>query len=157
MNKLGELLGSKTRGNVVEALALADAPMTAYRIAKSYNMNVAKVYKEVKKLDDIGLVRQRTEGVRKVYKLADDDLRRLALRLTSRVQTYASWRSEVSRRARFRAGLAVIPKVTLEGTTWELESGLRRPPGELENLAALGRRKFDMKYRTISQREYARI
>ena len=36
MSRLGELLGSKTRGNIIEALALADRPLSAYKVAKSY-------------------------------------------------------------------------------------------------------------------------
>jgi predicted transcriptional regulator len=157
MNRLEMLLGSRARGNILEALAFADAPLTAYRIAKYYNMNVAKVYKEMKKLDGLGMVRPRKYGVKKTYELADDDLKNLALKLSSRVQTYASWRSEASRRARFRMGLAAIPPFEVKEAPDEVDPGPRRIPGELENLATLGRKKFDSKYRRESPREYARI
>lgn len=57
MSRLGELLGSRTRGNVVEALALSGEPLAACRVAKSYNMNIAKAYKEMKRLSDLGVNR----------------------------------------------------------------------------------------------------
>jgi len=140
----------------VEALALSDRPMTAYRVALSYNLNVAKVYAEMKKLNSLGLVKtSRGRGLE--YALADDDLRRLALKLASRVQTYSSWKSDGSRRARFRMGLAAIPPFTLEKVPRGVEPWPRRTPGELENLAKLGRRKFDGKYRRTGERTYARI
>lgn len=157
MNRLAVLLGGSTKGNIVEALALSRKPMTAYRVARAYNMNVAKVYVEMKRLAALGMVRP-TEGRRGLeYGLADDDLRRLAVRLSSRVQTYDSWRSTESRAARFREGLAVVPPVTLSPGPRTGKGARRRMPGELDNLAALGRRRFDAKYRRTSGRLYARL
>ena len=156
MNRIGELLGSRTRGNIVEALALSDKPMTAYRVAKKYNMNVAKVYKEFKRLDGLGLLKSESDGA-KVYELADDDLKSLALKLSSRVQTYESWKSKEARRTRFRMGLSKVPRFELEIPPGGGEQGARRMPGELENLAALGRKKFDRKYRRTAERAYARV
>ena len=157
MNRLGELLGSRTKGNIVEALALAERPLTAYGVAKSYNMNIAKVYGEMKRLERLGLVRPtaRKRGVE--YELVDDDLKRLALKLSSRVQTYDSWRSDESRRRRFRMGFAAIPRFSLEGDAKALSVEERRMPGELVNLATLGRKKFDAKYRRREGREYDRV
>ena len=157
MNRLGDLLGSATRGNIVEALALSESPLTAYRVAKRYNMNVAKVYAEMKKLEGLGLARPTMTGRGKEYALADEDLRRLALRLSSRVQTYEAWSSKESKRARFRSGMAEIPRYSLEPSTVEVGPGERRMAGELENLAALGRKKFDAKYQMRGDREYARL
>ena len=157
MNRLGELLGSTTRGNLVEALALSDRSLTAYGVAKAYNMNIAKVYIEMKRLEGLGLVRSAKGGRGKAYELVDDSLRDLALRLSSRVQTYDSWRSPESRRARFRMGLAPLPQFSLSGGSTVAESGQRRMAGELENLAALGRKKFDAKYRRMGERSFDRI
>ena len=157
MNRLGELLGSSTRANIVEALALSDMPLTAYRIAKKYNMNVAKVYSEMKRLESLGLVKPAGEGRGKEYVLMDRDLRSLALRLSSRVQTYEAWRSSGAKRERFRMGLAKIPSYSMDGEPRAMEPGERRAPGELENLAVLGRRKFDAKYRKGAEREYVRV
>ncbi len=157
MNRMGELLGSVTRGNVVEALALSKRPLTSYRVAKAYHMNVAKVYIEMKKLAGLGLVKP-TRGRRGVeYTLADEDLRGLALKLSSRVVTYDAWTSEEAKRARFRMGLATVPRVSLGSGPGETEAKPTRLPGELENLAVLGRKKFDAKYRRTAKGEYGRI
>ncbi|MDG7008032.1 MAG: winged helix-turn-helix transcriptional regulator [Nitrososphaerota archaeon] len=154
---MGELLGSSTRANIVEALALSDTPMTAYRIGRKYNMNVAKVYSEMKRLGSLGLVETAGERRWKEYVLVDKDLRNLALRLSSRVQTYEAWRSAGAKRERFRMGLAKIPSYSLDGEPRAMEPGERRIPGELENLAVLGRRKFDAKYRREAEREYVHV
>ena len=156
MNRLGELLGSATRGNLLEGLALSDTGMTAYGVAKAYNMNVAKVYLEMKRLERLGLVKS-SAGIRgKEYALADESLKDLALKLSSRVQTYSSWKSPESRRDRFRMGLASIPPVSIE----RLETGspiARKPLGELENLAILGRKRFGVKYVRTGERSYDRL
>jgi hypothetical protein len=157
MTRLGELLGSATRGNIVEALALSGRPLTAYRIAKNYNMNVAKVYLGMKKLERLGLVRFTGKIGLKEYELNDNDLRSLALRLSSRVQTLESWRSDESRRSRFRMGLVPVPRFSLENLPKTQEPRQRRMPGELENLATLGRKMFDAKYRRKMGRDYDRV
>lgn len=41
----------------MEALALSGEPLAACRVAKSYNMNIAKAYKEMKRLSDLGVNR----------------------------------------------------------------------------------------------------
>ena len=157
MNRLGELLGSTTRGNLVEALALSDRSLTAYGVAKAYNMNIAKVYKEMKRLEGLGLVRPTKRNRGKEYELVDDNLRNLALKLSSRVQTYESWKSPESRRARFRMGFVSIPRFSLVGQPTVVDTSRRRMPGELENLAFLGRTKFNAKYRRMSERSYDRL
>jgi DNA-binding transcriptional ArsR family regulator len=157
MNRLGELLGSTTRGNLVEALALSDRSLTAYGVAKAYNMNIAKVYLEAKKLEGLGLVRSARGARGREYELADDNLRDLALKLSSRVQTYDSWKSPESRRARFRMGLVSVPRFTLVGQPKVVDASRRKMPGELENLAILGRKKFDAKYRRTGDGSYDRL
>jgi hypothetical protein len=157
MNRLAELLGSSTRANIVQALALSDKPLTAYRLARRYNMNVAKVYLEMKRLEGLGLLKLAGTNGKREYLLVDVDLQNLALRLSPRVQTYESWRSDESRRERFRMGLAAVPRSAPGGGPNPLRQGKRRFPGELENLAVLGRRKFDSKYRKTAGRSYARV
>jgi hypothetical protein len=156
MSRLSELLGSNTRGNIVEALALSDRPLTAYRVAKTYNVNVAKVYKEMRRLESLGMVKPWTGGRGKGYRLVDDDLKRITLKLSPRVQTYLSWSSDESKRARFRAGLAQVPRLSIEGES-RPGSNRRRMAGELENLAVLGRKRFDSKYLRTGRRSYDRI
>jgi DNA-binding transcriptional ArsR family regulator len=157
VNRLAELLGSTTRGNLVEALALSERALTAYGVARAYNMNTAKVYLEMKSLEGLGLVKSSRRNRGREYELVDDSLRNLALKLSSRVQTYESRRSPESRRARFRMGLVSVPRVTLEGKPREAEPGQVRMPEELEDLAILGRKKFDSKYRRTTGRRCDRL
>ncbi len=157
MNRLGELFGSITRGNAVVALALSRVPLTSYRVSKVYNMNVAKTYIEMSRLAALGLVKA-TRGRRgREYKLVDEDLRRLALKLSSRLLDYESWAGQEAKRERFRMGLAKVPAVSLRRPARMIEMKPTRLPGELENLASLARKKFNAKYRRTSNREYDRI
>jgi predicted transcriptional regulator len=155
VTRLGELLGSRTRGNVIEALALSEKPLSAYRVAKTYNMNVAKVYQEMKRLSELGLLKVKEGPPAREYELSDENLKGLALSLTTRVQTYESWRGADSKRARFRMGLRKVPEFEIGDEATVPES--RRMPGELENLAKLGRTKFDSKYKRVAVRAYARV
>jgi hypothetical protein len=111
----------------------------------------------MKRLERLGLVRSSKGNRGREYELADENLKDLALKLSSRVQTYESWKSAESRRARFRMGLASIPRVTIAGRPRVDDSSQRRMPGELENLAILGRKKFDAKYQRMGDRSYDRL
>ena len=157
VDALETLLGSSTRKSLVEALALSERPLTPYRVAKEYNINVAKTYLEAKRLAAAGFLR-RVRGSRGTeYELADDDLRQLTVRLSSRVMSLRRWRDEGERSSRFRAGLRRVPDFSIGTPT---EGSLAKPTrlqGELEGLAALGRRKFARKYRQVGAREYARL
>jgi hypothetical protein len=125
-------------------------------VARTYNMNVAKTYKEVKKLAALGMVTARPgRGVE--YEMVDSDLRRIALKLSERVQTYDSWRSSSSRRERFRSGMARVPPISVVRLPAVEQRPQKRMPGELQNLALLGRKKFDAKYRRTGERTYARV
>ena len=122
-----------------------------------YNMNVAKVYITMKKLADLGLVKRLKGRSGVEYLLLDEDLRRIALRLSSRVITYESWKSQDAKRSRFRSGLERVPPLSLGRPTRSLLMKSTRIPGELENLALLARRKFDTKYRRTSDGAYDSI
>jgi len=141
----------------VEALSMAGRPLTAYRIARSYNMNVAKVYVEAKRLSGLGLL-EVVKGERGTeYRLRDENLRNLALKLSDRVTPYDSWSSQKAKRTRFRAGLSTIPDVTVGGPAKVRMAKPSRLPGELENLASLAGKQFDAKYRRRSGRRYDRL
>ncbi len=156
MYSLSTLLGSSTRGNLVGALARADSPLTSYEVAKMYNMNVAKVYGEMKRLKEMGLV-EAVPGRRGTgYKLVDDDLKRLALRLSPRVTTLEAWRSEDERRSRFMNGLREVPEFLLQRPEVQVDEKPSRFGGELRSLAVLGRRMFDSKYRRTGERAWSR-
>ena len=157
MSRLGEFLGSVTKGNIVEALTLSKEPLTCYRISRAYNMNVAKTYIAMKKLAAIGLVAPSKEKGGVKYFLLDEDLRRIALKLSSRVVTYESWRSQDAKRTRFRSGFVRATLPPLGGPTGAARMKPTRIPGELENLALLARRKFAAKYRRSPDGTYDRI
>lgn len=158
MNRLAQLLGSSTRANIVELLASAENPLSAYRVAKMYNMNVAKVYVEMKKLANLGLVSTITGSRGLKYTLIDESLRSLAWKLSPRIVAYDDWRSPEAKAQRFRDGLIKVPNFSLmDGPTRGRNRKPTRMPGELNALAILARSKFDKKYRRIGDREYARI
>ena len=157
MNRLGLLLGSSTRGNLVAALSTTYKPLTAYRIAKSYNMNVAKVYLEARRLAELGLLEARKSNRGTGYVLSDKNLRLLALRLSERVTPYDEWSSNRAKRARFRAGLSIVPQLSGARPTEVRTEKPSRFPGELENLAMLAKLRFNGKYRKKSARDYDRL
>ena len=157
MKRLAQLLGSSTRANIVELLESAKKPLSAYRVSKMYNMNIGKVYIEMKKLANLGLV-SAIKGRRGLeYALIDENLRGLALKLSSKVITYDDWSNPEAKAQRFRRGLIKVPKFSLGRPTKSLNTKPTRMPGELDALALLARSKFDKKYRRIGDRAYARV
>lgn len=147
-------MGSTTRSNVVEALAMSEKPLTCYRISKLYNMNVAKVYVAMKKLAALGLVTPIRGGGGLEYRLNDVDLRRLALKLSTRVVTFDAWNSRDAREERFRSGLLRTPALPLGSPRRLTLIKQTRMPGELDSLALLARAKFDGKYHRTSGGAY---
>lgn len=140
----------------MEALAVSPKPLTPYRVAKEYDMNVAKVYIEMKRLTRLGVVRAagRRRGVE--YRLADEDLRGLALKYSSRVVPLEEWNSPQQRASRLRMGLRRIPPYAIE-LAKDIATKPTRLPGELDGLASLGRKRFDARYRRVAEREFARV
>ena len=154
MKPLAELLGSSTRANIVEALSLGKEPVSAYQVAKAYNMNVAKVYIEMKRLGNLGLLSV-TKGKRGVkYTLVDESLRTLALKFSNRVITLDSWRSPRARAKRFRDGLILVPKFSLGKP---LDNKPLRSLDELNTLALLVKSQFEKKYSRTGDRNYDRV
>ncbi len=158
MNNLAKLLGSSTRANVVQALAMTEKPLSAYRVSKMYSSNISKVYIEMKKLAGLGLISV-VKGRRGLeYALIDTNLRALALKLSPRSITYDEWCTPEGKARRFRNGLIKVPKFSLGERSRSVSvSRPTRMKGELSTLAILARSKFDKKYRRIGDREYARI
>lgn len=155
MDRLETLLGSETRANVLRVLCGSEAPLSAYRVAIECNMNVAKVYGEMKRLAAAGLIVPRKGRGGTVYSLEDGDLRSLVSRLSVRMVSYSSWSSARERAKRFRAGMREVPRFELGEPS---EGGAKpRLRGELANLARLGRAGFDSKHRKTGERAYARL
>jgi hypothetical protein len=154
MKPLARLLGSENRANVVEALALSDGALTAYRVATMYGMNVAKAYSEMKRLAELGVIEKAGGRRGAEYRLADPDLRRLALRFSKRTLSYENWKSPRSKRERFRMGLGPIPAFTTGTAPEAAEEKPSRIPGELLVLATIGRRRFDRRYRAKGARAF---
>lgn len=157
MTRLAELLGSITRASVVEALAFGKKPLSAYRIARMYNLNIPKVYLEIKRLSKMGLVTalQGRKGIE--YTLNDESIRTLATKLGSRTILYSEWRAQKNQL--LRDGLLKVPRFSISSprepvTNFEKTTRLR---GELDTLALLARKKFDKKYCQIGDRVYARV
>ncbi|MDG6898109.1 MAG: winged helix-turn-helix transcriptional regulator [Nitrososphaerota archaeon] len=152
MDPLAWLLGSSTRAGVVRALSSSDKPLTSYRVAKRFNLNVPKVYKELGRMAEVGLVKASMNRKAREYSLADDDLRRLALRMSPGFVTLEGWSSEEARKLRFRAGLGKKKRNSKGATPANVPVKPTRSPGELESLARLGRRAFDSRYREMGPR-----
>ena len=138
----------------MEALALSGQPLTPYRIAKEYNMNIAKTYMETKSLARLGVVRAVRKSRGLEYELADEEVRRVALRYRSRVIPFSRWAS--GERARFTMGMEKVPDFGL-GAGGGPDERPSRLPGELDALASLGRKRFDAKYRRTEGREFAGV
>lgn len=132
----------------------SEEPLTCYRISKRYNMNVAKVYITMKKLVALGLVIPKKGRGGVEYRIVDEDLRRLALKLSTRVVTYEAWRSRAARRTRFRSGLSRVSIPPLGVPSRQMLIKPTRMPGELDSLARLARMRFDGKYRMSSNGTY---
>ncbi len=149
MDPLAWLLGSSTRASIIRALSVSNEPLTSYRVAKEFNLNVAKVYKELRKMAESGLVESSAGRKAREYRLVDDDLKRLAIRMSSGFVTLESWSSDEARRKRFRAGVGGKKSRSKVAPPRNLTVKPTRLPGELENLAVLGRRAFDSKYKKM--------
>ncbi len=157
MDALARLLGSSTRANLIRALAISSSPLTSYRVARLYNMNVPKVYGEMRNLTTLGVVEPTSQGRGVKYRLVDDDLKRLVLRLSPGVVTLEAWRSEEAKKFRFRAGLGKGQDVPRRPSTRRAASKATRLPGELLTLARMGRERFDSRYRRLGARTYAAV
>jgi hypothetical protein len=136
---------------------MSEGPLTCYRVSKLYNMNIAKVYVAMKKLAALGLVAPSRGRGGIEYRICDEDLRRLALKLATRVVTYEAWNSQDARKERFRLGLSLIPALPLGRPRKPMSIKQTRIPGELDSLALLARAKFDGKYRKTPDGAYDSI
>lgn len=154
---MARLFGSSTRANLIRAMALSDAPLTAYRIARAYNMNVAKVYREMKNMVDLGLVEVSGKERGVEYRLVQEDLKNLAMKLSPGFISLEAWKGEGARRFRFRAGLGGLPGPRPMRAAGREFPSPDRLPGELETLARLGRKAFDSKYGKPGQKRIGTV
>jgi predicted transcriptional regulator len=57
------LLSESALSDIVELLALVKKPLSAYRVSKMYNMNIGKVYLEMKKLANLGIAKSQESKI----------------------------------------------------------------------------------------------
>ncbi len=69
--RVEELFGGKIRFNILESLAEAKQPMTAYQIAISKGLDPAATYRYVREFADLGIVEYVTTGNQTVYQLTN--------------------------------------------------------------------------------------
>lgn len=98
------LFGSAARVAILATLANATTPLTGYRVARIAQVQPIKVYTELRKLAQAGVVREGvSEGGGIGWSLVDPELRRL-LRRRVRISWSVDWfRDEEGRRRRTRA------------------------------------------------------
>jgi hypothetical protein len=116
--------GSETRVLTLGVLANSKGPMTGYRVAKVAGVQPIKVYRELDRAVESGLVERSSRG----YQLVDPDLIRL-LQKRFRVTWSGSWfADEKAREARARrAGLTT--------DNWFDPSRYRRNPSVAKHFA----------------------
>lgn len=83
---LESLFGSRTRLLTMAVLANADEPLTGYRVAKIANLPREKVYPEIRRGIEAGLIERREVG----FRLCDLDVRTL-LRKRVRIRWDEEW------------------------------------------------------------------
>ena len=94
------VFGSSTRLGVLATLANSSQPLTAYRVARTLDVNPAKVYNELSRLLEARVVRESpTESGSRGFSLVDSDVAEL-LRRRVRLSSEASWMAEVDSRSR---------------------------------------------------------
>lgn len=72
-----ELFGGKTRSAILETLATAKKPITAYSMAKTNNLDVKTTYDILARLAGIGIVEPIVKANKQTaFKLADNDIRK---------------------------------------------------------------------------------
>lgn len=87
--------GSETRVSTLGVLANSSGPMTGYRVSRIARLQPIKVYRELARAVESGLVEKTARG----YRLLDPDVRSL-LQKRVRVSWFESWFADEGNRAR---------------------------------------------------------
>lgn len=151
MAKVEALLGGKTRFAVLEALAEAKKPLTAYQVAISKGLDPAATYRCLTEFSEFGLVESEKERNQTSYKLsggagkaASEFVR--SLTQTSKPMDFEDWTSPESRAERMAKIVRIeyakptSKEVKRKGIT-DLMS--KRIPGELSALIASSQIAFN--------------
>lgn len=155
-DRLSQLLGSPARAKIIRILASTITPVSAYRVAKIYDMNVNNVYSEIKKLANLGLVSTVTGKRGAQYALIDKNLRALALKLSPNLIGYDEWSMLEVRARRIKSEEIKVPNFL----------GKKRKPSDilpreildgLNIIALTARKSFDKKYRQVGEHDYVRV
>lgn len=92
--RLAALFGSEARLRTLGVLANAFRPLTGYRVGRTADVALPKVYRELRRLQRVGLVAHAADG----WTLTDPDVESF-LRKRYRVSWSVDWFQEVARRA----------------------------------------------------------
>jgi len=131
---LAALFGSEDRVRTLAALANAEAPLTAYRVAAIVGMKPPNVYRELKRLLEVKEVaRAQTPRGRQGWTLVDPDIRTF-LRRRMRIV----WIEDLSRGAQDRERRAARAMRRSEAEPLDLS---KFTPGRPLSAAAIRRRK----------------
>ncbi len=131
---LARLFGSEERVRTLAALANAETPLTAYRVASMVGMKPPNVYRELRRLLEYGEVeRVPTAENREGWRVVDPDLRAL-LRRRLRVV----WSQDLIRGARDRSRRAALVIRRSSRTPLDLT---RFTPGRPPSTATVRRRQ----------------
>jgi DNA-binding transcriptional ArsR family regulator len=141
------LFGSETRVLTLAPLANASGPLTAYRIAAITGVQRTKVYTELRRLSQAGIVRELvTEEGRSAWELIDPDIRALLRRRVRIVWSGDLQRDAPALAGRTRALMAagrrnpIDPRILKRKLTLRNPEDFVRPPDKDELLARLGLR-----------------
>jgi DNA-binding PadR family transcriptional regulator len=128
------IFGSRVRAQILGYLAQASDPRTGYSIAKDLQIGVSNVYPELKQLEAWSIIASRPDkNGRRVFELADEDLRRFLLRRV-RVISSQEWFSSARIAQREAQSIEAIElplrvsRVRSNQRNRPLEDEFRRPP-----------------------------
>ncbi len=145
-----ELFGGKTRSSILETLATAKKPVTAYSIATTNNLDVKTTYDILNRLSSIGVVEPVTKANKQTaFKIANNDIRKSIKVLTesTKVINFDTWmRPNMQGRrllqlARVRTPVELRDKPLSASAVKKILS--LRAQGELEALIKVARSSFE--------------
>jgi len=130
-SRLVTVFGSEARVRTLAVLANARRPITAYRVGIVGGVSMPKVYSEISRLSNAGLLERRRNG----WVLVDEDIRRLMQRRV-RISWSEDWLEGERERARRAERIIAEPDLWFDISKYRSNSSIaaqyakefRRPP-----------------------------